>query len=79
LNAIVPGPTKMTSLWGIILGSVLLYSLKDSSNFSSYLGFSLLPLDNTIAESLFQRSEFKLDTFIYGGFFFLFPKSLDMK
>jgi len=69
----------MTSLWGIILGSTLLYSLKDSSNFSSYLGFILLPLDNTIAESLFQRSKLKLDTFIYGGFSFLFPKSLDIE
>ncbi len=79
LNAIVPGPTKMTSLWGIILGSSLLYSLKDRSNFSSYLGFILLPFDNTIAENLFQRLEFKLDTFIYGGFFFLLPKSVDIE
>jgi hypothetical protein len=63
----------MTCLWGIILGSTLLYSLKDSSNFCSYLGFILLPLDNTIAESLFQSSDFKLDTFIYGGFFYSFP------
>jgi hypothetical protein len=57
---------------------MLPYSLKDSSNFSSYLGFILLPLVNSIAESLFQRSELKLDTFIYGSFFF-FPKSLDLE
>jgi len=79
LNAIVPGPTKMTSLWGSILGSAVLYSLKDRSNFSSYLGFILLPWDNTIAESLFPRSDFKLDTFIYGRFFFFFPKGLDIE
>jgi hypothetical protein len=80
LNARVPGPTKMTSFWGITLGSSLLYSLKDSSNFSSYLGFVVLPSDNTIAESLFQRSDFRLDTIMYGGFFFLFlPKSVDIK
>jgi hypothetical protein len=66
----------MTSLWGTIRGSTILYSLKDSRNFSSHLGFILLPSDNTIAESLFQRSEFKLDTFIYGGFYFPFAKSV---
>jgi hypothetical protein len=44
--------------------------------FSSYLGFILLPLDNTIAESPFQRSDFKLDTFIYVGFLFLFPEKV---
>ncbi len=76
---IIPGPTKMTRLWGIILWSSLLYSLlKDSSNFSSYLGFILLALDNTIAESFVQRSDFKLDTLMYGGFFFP-PKSLDIE
>jgi hypothetical protein len=80
LNAILPGPTKMSSLWGIILGSTLLYSLKDCSKVSSYLGFILLPLDNTMAQSLFQRSHFKLDTFVYGGFFlFFFSKSLDIE
>jgi hypothetical protein len=62
--------TKMSSLWGIILGSTLLYSLKDCSKVSSYLGFILLPLGNTIAQSFFQISDFILDTFIYGGFFF---------
>jgi hypothetical protein len=76
LNVIVLGPTKMTSLWGIILGSNLFYSLKDRSNFSSYLGSILLPLDSAIAESLFQRLDFKLDTFIYGGFFFFFPQKV---
>jgi hypothetical protein len=64
--------TKMSSLWGIILGSMLLFSLKDCSKVSSYLGFSLLPFDNTMAQSLFRISDFKLDTFIYGGFFLFF-------
>jgi hypothetical protein len=61
------------------LGVTILYSLKDSRNFSSQLGFILLPSDSTIAETLFQRSNFKLDTFIYGGFYFIFPKSVAME
>ncbi len=72
------GATKMSSLWGIILRSTLLYSLKGRSNFSSYLGFILLPLDNTIAQSLFRRSHFK---WIHLWRFFLFfsTKSLDIE
>jgi hypothetical protein len=70
----------MTCLWGIILWSSLLYSLKDSSNFSSYLGFILLPLDNTSAESFVQRCDFKLDTLICGCCLICFcPKSLDVE
>jgi len=70
----------MSSLSGTILRSTILYSLKDSSNFSSYLGFILLPLDNSIAQSVFQRSHFKLDTFIYGGCLnFFSPESVDIE
>jgi len=79
LNAMVARRKKMSSLWGIILWSTLLYSLKGRSNFSSYLGFILLPLDNTIAQSLFRRSHFKLDTFMEVFSFLFFTKSLDIE
>jgi len=34
------GLSKMTSLWGIILGSMLFYSLEGINNFSFYLASS---------------------------------------